>query len=102
MRFLLIWNWYLFAELVRILDTAFLDLGSRTGAVNKAGKLDSNAADAVRHSLGSAVFPDEQSEEGIFHQEVMYAVQRWFSAHGWPGGAYPIKIPDTLRRWEQL
>lgn len=86
--------------LLRCADTVTLDLGAnRTGAVNKAGKSDSNAdAAALRQRLGSAVFPDEQSDEGMFHQEVMSAVQRWFSAHGWPGGAYPIKIPDTLRR----
>lgn len=74
------------------------DGGQRKGAVNKAGKSDSNA-EAARRSLGSAVFPDEETEEGIFHQEVLYAVQRWFSAHGWPGGSYPIRIPDSLRRY---
>ena len=72
-------------------------MGHRKGAVNKAGKSDSNA-EAARKSLGSAIFPDEESEEGIFHQEVLYSVQRWFSAHGWPGGSYPIRIPESLRR----
>lgn len=48
--------------------------------------------------LGSAMFPDEDSEEGIFHVEVLLAVQRWFSAHGWPGGPFPISIPETLRK----
>ena len=72
-------------------------MGHRKGAVNKAGKSDSNA-EAARKSLGSAIFPDEETEEGIFHQEVLYSVQRWFSAHGWPGGSYPIRIPESLRR----
>ncbi|XP_064627283.1 cilia- and flagella-associated protein 47-like isoform X2 [Lineus longissimus] len=48
-------------------------------------------------SLGSALFPDEDSEEGIFHTEVLLAVQRWFSSHGWPGGSFPITIPYALR-----
>jgi len=44
------------------------------------------------------MFPDEDSEEGIFHMEVLLAVQRWFSAQGWPGGPFPIIIPHSLRR----
>jgi hypothetical protein len=51
-------------------------------------------------SLGSALFPEEDSEEGIFHTEVLLAVQRWFSSHGWPGGAFPIIIPYSLRRYD--
>ncbi|KAF6028082.1 CHDC2 [Bugula neritina] len=72
------------------------DGGQRKRAVNKAYKSYSNA-EAARRSLGSAVFSDEETEEGIFHQEVLYSIQRWFSANGWPGGAYPIRIPDSLR-----
>ena len=47
--------------------------------------------------LGSAMFPDEDSEEGIFHMEVLGAAQRWFSAQGWPGGPFPITIPEIVR-----
>jgi hypothetical protein len=43
------------------------------------------------------MFPDEDSEEGIFHMEVLAAAQRWFSAQGWGGGPFPITIPETLR-----
>ncbi|XP_013416633.1 cilia- and flagella-associated protein 47 isoform X1 [Lingula anatina] len=64
------------------------------------------ASDSSRHSkgrgiasrsLGSAMFPDEDTEEGLFYSEVLLAVQRWFSSQGWPGGPYPIVIPYSLR-----
>lgn len=83
---------------IPFVESAMYDYGQRKGAVNKAGKSDSDV-EAARKSLGSAVFPDEETEEGIFHQEVLYSVQRWFSAHGWPGGSYPISIPESLRRY---
>ena len=55
------------------------------------------AALASRQGLGSAVFPMGDGEEAVFHQDVLGATQRWFSQHGWPGGPYPIRIPQGLR-----
>ena len=55
--------------------------------------------DIASRSLGSAIFPEEDSDEGIFHAEVLLATQRWFSSHGWPGGPFPILIPQSLRRY---
>ena len=52
----------------------------------------------VSRSLGSAVFPFVSSMEAHFHHEVLTAVQRWFSSHGWPGGPFPVNIPTTLRK----
>ncbi|XP_048239518.1 cilia and flagella-associated protein 47-like isoform X3 [Haliotis rufescens] len=73
----------------------------RDGAMNKPQSGSDincriNAGLATR-SLGSAMFPDEDTEEGIFHMEVLFAVQRWFSSMGWPGGPFPITIPESLR-----
>ncbi|CAH1800026.1 unnamed protein product [Owenia fusiformis] len=56
-----------------------------------------NRQDIASRSLGSALFPDEDTEEGIFHTEVLLAVQRWFSSQGWPGGPHPIFVPHSLR-----
>ncbi|XP_077977423.1 cilia- and flagella-associated protein 47-like [Glandiceps talaboti] len=53
--------------------------------------------DLASRSLGSAAFPNEDTEEGLFHQEVLMAVQRWITIQGWPGGPNPICIPDGLR-----
>ena len=53
----------------------------------------------MSRSLGSAVFPFESSAEAHFHQEVLLAAQRWISAHGWPGGPFPVTVPQTLRWW---
>ncbi|XP_070190234.1 cilia and flagella-associated protein 47-like isoform X3 [Littorina saxatilis] len=77
--------------------------GPRDGAMNKPPTSSEFHSRAQNHPpeaasrLGSAMFPDEDSEEGIFHMEVLGAAQRWFSAQGWPGGPFPISIPDTMR-----
>ncbi|KAL3884217.1 hypothetical protein ACJMK2_030436, partial [Sinanodonta woodiana] len=74
---------------------------NRDGAMNKppsgSDRVSRHNPDLASRSLGSAVFPDEDSEEGIFYMEVLLAVQRWFSAQGWPGGPYPVIIPNSLR-----
>ncbi|KAK3096977.1 hypothetical protein FSP39_005325 [Pinctada imbricata] len=75
---------------------------NRDGAMNKPPSgSDHNVSrgqqDLASRSLGSAMFPDEDTEEGIFHMEVLLAVQRWFSSQGWPGGQFPIIIPHSLR-----
>ncbi|XP_076467202.1 cilia and flagella-associated protein 47-like [Babylonia areolata] len=77
--------------------------GPRDGAMNKPPTGSDFHSRAQTHPpeaasrLGSAMFPDVDSEEGVFHLEVLGAAQRWFSAQGWPGGPFPIVIPDTLR-----
>ncbi|CAG5120335.1 unnamed protein product, partial [Candidula unifasciata] len=70
--------------------------GAREGAKNKSP----TCSDCGRYKTGSAasaIFPPEDSEEAAYFMEVLKAVQRWFSYHGWPGGPYPIVIPETLR-----
>ena len=74
----------------------------REGALNKF-PTDSDGQsrsrnDITTRSLGSALFPEEDSEEGIFHTEVLLAVQRWFSSQGWSGGPHPITIPHAMRK----
>ncbi|KAM9334135.1 cilia and flagella-associated protein 47-like [Symphorus nematophorus] len=49
-------------------------------------------------NLGIPEFPAANSEEGIYYQNVLLALERWFSLFGWPGGPHPISIPHTLRR----
>ena len=46
-----------------------------------------------------ASFFAENAEERYFIAKVVNTVQRWFSAQGWPGGANPITIPASLRRY---
>ncbi|XP_021363645.1 cilia- and flagella-associated protein 47-like isoform X2 [Mizuhopecten yessoensis] len=75
---------------------------NREGAMNKPPSgsehaMSRNQQDLASRSLGSAMFPDEDSEEGIFHLEVLLAVQRWYSSQGWPSGQFPISIPHSLR-----
>ncbi|KAM7365486.1 hypothetical protein PAMP_016406 [Pampus punctatissimus] len=49
-------------------------------------------------NLGVPDFPTANSEEGLYHQNVLLAVERWFSLFGWPSGPHPISVPHTLRR----
>ncbi|XP_022089961.1 cilia- and flagella-associated protein 47-like isoform X2 [Acanthaster planci] len=74
----------------------------RDGAVNRA-VADRSIIDPesrlglASRSLGSAAFPNEDTEEGVFHQEVLMAVQRWITLHGWSGGPNPVSMPEGLR-----
>uniref|UniRef100_A0A8C4XY81 Calponin-homology (CH) domain-containing protein n=1 Tax=Gopherus evgoodei TaxID=1825980 RepID=A0A8C4XY81_9SAUR len=45
-----------------------------------------------------SLFPDEATEEYIFFQKVITAVQNWFTLFGWSKGPNPISIPHSLRR----
>ncbi|KAJ4924235.1 hypothetical protein JOQ06_000475, partial [Pogonophryne albipinna] len=49
-------------------------------------------------NLGTPEFPAADSEEGLYYQNVLLAVERWFSLFGWPSGPNPISVPHTLRR----
>ncbi|XP_041462969.1 cilia- and flagella-associated protein 47-like isoform X1 [Lytechinus variegatus] len=75
----------------------------RDGAVNRvnysssAPVYDDSRMGLASRSLGSAAFPNEDSEEGIFHSEVLMAVQRWITLHGWSGGPFPVSMPEGLR-----
>nr|XP_033803452.1 cilia- and flagella-associated protein 47 isoform X2 [Geotrypetes seraphini] len=42
-------------------------------------------------------YPEEDTDEWIFFQKVVAAIQMWFSLFGWPDGNNPISIPKTLR-----
>ncbi|BFZ09423.1 hypothetical protein BsWGS_12463 [Bradybaena similaris] len=70
--------------------------GAREGAKNKSPTC-SDYARCKTGSVGSAIFPAGDSEEAVFFMKVLMTVQRWFSYQGWPGGPYPIVIPETLR-----
>lgn len=61
---------------------------------------DSDLSDLEIHtSLGVPEFPAATSEEGEYYQNVLLAVERWFSLFGWPGGFFPISVPHSLRRY---
>ncbi|TMS11746.1 Cilia- and flagella-associated protein 47, partial [Larimichthys crocea] len=49
-------------------------------------------------NLGVPEFPAANSDEGVYCQNVLLAVERWFSLFGWPSGPHPISVPHTLRR----
>ncbi|CAJ1087521.1 cilia- and flagella-associated protein 47-like isoform X1 [Xyrichtys novacula] len=49
-------------------------------------------------NLGILGFPAASSEEGLFYQNVLLAVERWFSLFGWPSGPHPLSVPRTLRK----
>ncbi|XP_061833957.1 cilia- and flagella-associated protein 47-like [Nerophis lumbriciformis] len=55
-------------------------------------------ADTPLTDVGLPQFPTSTSAEGQYFQDVLLALERWFSLFGWPSGPYPITIPHTLRR----
>nr|XP_057907492.1 cilia and flagella-associated protein 47-like isoform X2 [Doryrhamphus excisus] len=54
--------------------------------------------DTPRPDIGLPQFPSSTSPEGQYYQDVLLALERWFSLFGWPSGTHPISIPHTLRR----
>lgn len=52
-------------------------------------------------NLGVPEFPAADSQEGAYYQDVLLAVERWFSLFGWPRRPHPISVPHTLRRSSQ-
>lgn len=49
------------------------------------------------YEANSKIFPLYDRKVEIYHQNVLNAVQRWFSANGWPCGTFPVSIPHTFR-----
>ena|SRR6218665_35307 len=76
----------------------------REGALNKFdGNMESANDIALQNdpllkTFGSAMFPEEDTEEGVFYSELLSAIERWYTSHGWPGGMFPVAIPGSLRR----
>ncbi|XP_043927775.1 cilia- and flagella-associated protein 47 [Protopterus annectens] len=52
----------------------------------------------VKDKWGLLLFPDEDTEQGLFCQRVLTAVQKWFIQFGWPKGPHPFTVPQYLRR----
>ncbi|XP_056226909.1 cilia and flagella-associated protein 47-like [Seriola aureovittata] len=73
---------------------------SGSGSVSGETSRDEDASPDGRTltNLGIPEFPAANSNEGLYHQNVLLAVERWFSLFGWPGGPNPISVPHTLRR----
>uniref|UniRef100_A0A672IQT0 Calponin-homology (CH) domain-containing protein n=1 Tax=Salarias fasciatus TaxID=181472 RepID=A0A672IQT0_SALFA len=77
---------------------SFPDSDSASGAASR--DTDDPAHRESSASLGVPEFPAASTEEGLYHQNVLLAAERWFSLFGWPGGAHPVTVPLTLRRWK--
>ncbi|XP_028275748.1 cilia- and flagella-associated protein 47-like [Parambassis ranga] len=63
-----------------------------------SGDTDNHPSRDTLPSLGVPEFLVANTDEGLYHQTVLLAVERWFSLFGWPGGPHPITVPHTLRR----
>ncbi|XP_034461453.1 cilia- and flagella-associated protein 47-like [Hippoglossus hippoglossus] len=77
-----------------------LDSFPGSGSVSGQSSRDEEVA-TKRQTLdnpGVPQFPNANSDEGLYHQNVLLAVERWFSLFGWPDGTHPISVPHSLRR----
>ena len=79
-------------------------MGGRDGAINRnflsvhsEGSHSKRPDTIMSRTFGSLLFPEEDSDQGLFHADVLSAVQRWFSLFGYPIKPYPIRIPHSLR-----
>ncbi|KAG8451901.1 hypothetical protein GDO86_003916 [Hymenochirus boettgeri] len=43
-----------------------------------------------------SIYPEEETDEWIFFQNVLAAVTTWFSLYGWSSGCNPITIPQSM------
>ncbi|XP_026220063.1 cilia- and flagella-associated protein 47 isoform X2 [Anabas testudineus] len=75
---------------------SFPDSDSVSSQASRNEKISPNRDTPTNH--GIPVFPAANSDEELYHQNVLLAVERWFSLFGWPSGPHPISIPHTLRR----
>jgi len=81
-----------------VLDS-FPDSDSASGPASRNTHCSPNRDTPTNH--GAPEFPAANSEEGLYFQNVLTAVERWFSLFGWPSGPHPISVPHTLRRYTQ-
>ncbi|XP_044044267.1 cilia- and flagella-associated protein 47-like isoform X3 [Siniperca chuatsi] len=77
---------------------SFPDSDSVSGQASRDTDISPNRDTPTR--IGVPEFPAANSEEGLYYQNVLLAVERWFSLFGWPSGPHPISVPHTLRRVE--
>ncbi|XP_070786864.1 cilia- and flagella-associated protein 47-like [Enoplosus armatus] len=75
---------------------SFPDSDNVSGEASRDTAISPNRDTPTR--IGIPEFPAATSEEGQYYQNVLLAVERWFSLFGWPSGPHPISVPHTLRR----
>ncbi|TNN43029.1 Cilia- and flagella-associated protein 47 [Liparis tanakae] len=80
------------------ISDSFPDSDSVSGPAGRNTPCSPNRDTPANH--GAPEFPAANSEEGLYYQNVLTAVERWFSLFGWPSGPHPISVPHTLRRVE--
>lgn len=78
---------------------SFPDSDSVSSQTSRNEEVSPNRDSPKYHGL--PVFPEANSDEGLYHHNVLLAAERWFSFFGWPSGPHPISVPHTLRRYTQ-
>uniref|UniRef100_A0A1I8GWP8 Calponin-homology (CH) domain-containing protein n=1 Tax=Macrostomum lignano TaxID=282301 RepID=A0A1I8GWP8_9PLAT len=68
------------------------------GMVGKTGK--TRWPDHALTESSSDGLVDENyhlEREGLFYRDMLSIVQRWFTNYGWPGGQFPVTVPNSMR-----
>lgn len=89
---------YVCQQCVCFSSGSFPESGSLSGQNSRDEEVSSTERTPLNFSVPE--FPAADSEEGLYYQTVLLAVERWFSLFGWPNGPHPISVPHTLRRFE--
>ncbi len=60
-------------------------------------KTNDHSDSPVSRTQDSVMFPTTETEAGVIAAETLKALQRWFTANGWPTSYNPVKIPESFR-----
>ena len=69
---------------------------SRASSTNQSSSFPVSLISNVT-SLQAQCFDVANTEMSFFYNSLILTIEKWFSANGWSGGAFPVKVPFTLR-----
>ncbi|XP_057679008.1 cilia- and flagella-associated protein 47-like isoform X2 [Corythoichthys intestinalis] len=71
---------------------------SQSESGSQTSSMSIHQTDTPQTDICVPLFPSATSSEGQYYQDVLIALEKWFSFFGWLNGPNPTKVPQTLRR----
>ncbi|KAM9828926.1 cilia- and flagella-associated protein 47-like isoform 1-T1 [Syngnathus typhle] len=88
----------LFDAISSISKTSSADSFEQSDSGSQSSSQSLPNTETPQSDIAVPLFPAATSTEGQYFQDVLLALERWFSFFGWVTGPHPITIPVTLRR----
>ena len=60
-------------------------------------RMESRMSTAFAKALEPLLYPTAESNLGLYTNQVLRALERWFKCNGWPTGQNLVKIPESFR-----